>query len=124
MDAIVGIYNSTKFLSTPSARRATCASLVALCNPIGISIHALCEEGDDVDVLVRVGVVISIHALCEEGDLPLTPSVQRSAISIHALCEEGDSVQQTRGQAASSISIHALCEEGDRRGVDFPRRRW
>ena len=26
MDAIVGIYNSTKFLSTPSARRATMIS--------------------------------------------------------------------------------------------------
>ena len=33
------------FLSTPSARRATCAQLL-LVSAIGISIHALREEGD------------------------------------------------------------------------------
>ena len=34
-----------QFLSTPSARRATPAFL-PLFRPLGISIHALCEEGD------------------------------------------------------------------------------
>ena len=56
-----------KFLSTPSARRATCpykhpGSVCA------ISIHALREEGD----ICRFGASserpISIHALREEGD--------------------------------------------------------
>ena len=60
---------SAKFLSTPSARRATgfprpqqqCRS---------ISIHALREEGDAY-VLKDVDLedVISIHALREEGDM-------------------------------------------------------
>ena len=81
---------SYRFLSTPSARRATAATA--------------CE---------RVSLVISIHALREEGDdllLPLaegfpaflsTPSARRATftnlyvrqddgISIHALREEGD----------------------------------
>ena len=34
-----------------------------------ISIHALCEEGDqDVQSYDRSTELISIHALCEEGD--------------------------------------------------------
>ena len=41
--------------------------LPSLNTPI-ISIHALCEEGDD-SLLHRFEVIhISIHALCEEGD--------------------------------------------------------
>ena len=35
---------------------------------IGISIHALREEGDDVVTAAVVGLRISIHALREEGD--------------------------------------------------------
>ena len=57
-----------RFLSTPSARRAT----IALCHfvfSLGISIHALREEGDFSDVVKqRVNFFISIHALREEGD--------------------------------------------------------
>ena len=57
----------SKFLSTPSARRATeCA----------FSGH-------------RSGT-ISIHALREEGDVGHGIVVHRSGISIHALREEGD----------------------------------
>ena len=57
-----------EFLSTPSARRATAA--VARRQPAGgISIHALREEGDDAPRCGRLGLVcISIHALREEGD--------------------------------------------------------
>ena len=55
------------FLSTPSARRATqdCRQLhQRQC----ISIHALCEEGDEVIDKPLAPHAISIHALCEEGD--------------------------------------------------------
>ena len=79
-----------------------------------ISIHALCEEGDDQGCQrqpeehenfyprpLRGGRpptarhspglgTISIHALCEEGDLFLLQLRLRLPISIHALCEEGD----------------------------------
>ena len=57
-----------KFLSTPSARRAT---LCAVDTPPGknISIHALREEGDTwAFFAIAVAVFISIHALREEGD--------------------------------------------------------
>ena len=57
-----------KFLSTPSARRATSLHH-ALPNRLHISIHALREEGD-LSLYHRVCRVpsISIHALREEGD--------------------------------------------------------
>ena len=57
---------------------------------------------------------ISIHALREEGDFHLDV-IRKSffAISIHALREEGDSDPAARG-AGLAISIHALREEGDK----------
>ena len=80
----------TKFLSTPSARRATYQSIWAVADtmyfyprpPRGgrqlakklnaivpdISIHALREEGDCRSSSRDSGKVISIHALREEGD--------------------------------------------------------
>ena len=39
---------------------------------------------------------ISIHALCEEGDLFAFVPFHILAISIHALCEEGDVTQPTK----------------------------
>ena len=77
------------FLSTPSARRAT----GSCCSPphsTGISIHALCEEGDFLLVGRKRHLQISIHALCEEGDEARGLPFPTSRISIHALCEEGD----------------------------------
>ena len=61
---------SGKFLSTPSARRATPRRLL-LHARIGISIHALREEGDSNAGRSLPGTQISIHALREEGDLTL-----------------------------------------------------
>ena len=79
-----------RFLSTPSARRATTGSL-AKQQRTGISIHALREEGD---------LVGSYH--CETHD-----------ISIHALREEGDGRRCSLVVVGELISIHALREEGD-----------
>ena len=82
---------SSKFLSTPSARRATAATiseitpttdfyprpprggrrdqLFTLDGVFNISIHALREEGDPDDFeLFYICTMISIHALREEGD--------------------------------------------------------
>ena len=58
---------STIFLSTPSARRAT-DLLRGLCGGAVISIHALREEGDPRLLPVLPCPIISIHALREEGD--------------------------------------------------------
>ena len=61
-----------RFLSTPSARRATTASR-ALWTIIKISIHALREEGDTMNKsMFTKSFTISIHALREEGD-PVLP---------------------------------------------------
>ena len=101
-----------KFLSTPSARRAT-QLLPKLWLFDGISIHALREEGDEAFMEISLHKTISIHALREEGDrlrvmsslgtwlFLSTPSARRATpfvfsdgrrvpISIHALREEGD----------------------------------
>ena len=59
--------NNMAFLSTPSARRATqcgCAWTAAG----RISIHALREEGDCAATYTDFADIISIHALREEGD--------------------------------------------------------
>ena len=57
-----------RFLSTPSARRAT-GGAAAACKKRRISIHALREEGDRRKLSVRWPcTAISIHALREEGD--------------------------------------------------------
>ena len=63
-----GEISTVKFLSTPSARRATLdehdTTVIQQ-----ISIHALREEGDLGTGGPLLRVVISIHALREEGDL-------------------------------------------------------
>ena len=130
------VENQTKFLSTPSARRATwhpwCIFYFS-----HISIHALREEGDK----AANGGVSCLHIFLS------TPSARRATshrnnlgskhilISIHALREEGDcrksvrlaSIQQflstpsarratkqpRLSRAGEAISIHALREEGD-----------
>ena len=56
-----------KFLSTPSARRATRRSLPKRPTTT-ISIHALREEGDQCSCRAQRRRRISIHALREEGD--------------------------------------------------------
>ena len=102
-----------RFLSTPSARRATPHRLgVVQGQPI--SIHALREEGD----LELYGVpAANIRFLS-------TPSARRAtlsalgvqllySISIHALREEGDTALCELDAALNKISIHALREEGD-----------
>ena len=56
-----------QFLSTPSARRATCPVPSSLSMTM-ISIHALREEGDTSAGITYTASTISIHALREEGD--------------------------------------------------------
>ena len=114
LDVLVVLKVVAKFLSTPSARRATSFSFLPA--PfIAISIHALREEGDTRSDDQEAHLYISIHALREEGDTALhvlavddglflsTPSARRATgatekqrskehISIHALREEGDTV--------------------------------
>ena len=130
-----------RFLSTPSARRAT-GNWVARLWACSISIHALREEGDIPPCRSRrwatyfyprpprggrrrCGLLfphwrsISIHALREEGDLSAanTPAATSAFLSTpsarRATCERHQS------PADRFISIHALREEGD---IDYLRR--
>ena len=88
----------TRFLSTPSARRATCPAIIQWAIT-DISIHALREEGDSFPNTPPKSGTISIHALREEGDAAVNDLLQRHDISIHALREEGD--------AQSGLSIRS-----------------
>ena len=80
-----------KFLSTPSARRATWLSSLSA-RRWRISIHALCEEGDAAD------------PLCGLPLLYFYPRPLRGGRRCDRCLEAAD----------AWISIHALCEEGDR----------
>ena len=59
---------SSRFLSTPSAKRATESAERETVDE-EISIHALREEGDMSPCAIRCDTAISIHALREEGDV-------------------------------------------------------
>ena len=118
-----------RFLSTPSARRATRAQ-DGFYGTEEISIHALREEGDMFIGNFAVTRFISIHALREEGDyfcVPLSPlrkdfyprpprggrrrfpgsnrTIQ--PISIHALREEGDSKNRDKISIFKQIIQHS-----------------
>ena len=125
-----------KFLSTPSARRATDFESDA-CDSIVISIHALREEGDRFLLYVlSLGFLFlstpsarratgSCCTSCPWASYfyprpprggrhrAAHPGLSREEISIHALREEGDLRTWQRRCKVVMISIHALREEGD-----------
>ena len=133
----------SKFLSTPSARRATKTPKQEKSTKV-ISIHALREEGDRKQQKQQRLKNISIHALREEGDAQHPDTAISPKISIHALREEGDSAcpalvgsaqeflstpsarratkPRRRERSRQNISIHALREEGDAAGDGTGRR--
>ena len=126
---------TTRFLSTPSVRRATNAVQLIL-EGRSISIHALREEGDTTRPETGNPEKISIHALREEGDDYRLVKLGTLDISIHALREEGDLItrsgqnstfaflstpsvrratcKRSSREYGNVISIHALREEGDK----------
>ena len=79
-----------EFLSTPSARRATCWM------PSGVCFRKFLSTPSARRATHRRGlrpqlVMISIHALREEGDVATLLRIAKAQnISIHALREEGD----------------------------------
>ena len=109
----------SRFLSTPSARRATTDNKSVLFETLGISIHALREEGDPRLVMVdesrnhfyprppRGGRPTSVGCVTFWFLFLSTPSARRATfqtglfsahhdISIHALREEGDTQALTK----------------------------
>ena len=106
-----------KFLSTPSARRAT-SGRAARTGSFCISIHALCEEGDGRVPHRNQTAEISIHALCEEGDLCPPPPMCRIRDFYPRPLRGGRPMHRLGFTWAEIISIHALCEEGDSKNRD------
>ena len=79
-----------EFLSTPSARRATILTCGAALT-VQISIHALREEGDNnLHGAVRVVVEFLSTPSARRATSPCFPAILFVSISIHALREEGD----------------------------------
>ena len=132
MVALPGIL---RFLSTPSARRATAGHLHGPV-PDWISIHALREEGD-FSSHMDANRALNFYPRPPRGGRRGRSSNAQcpSKISIHALREEGDTIQSVDKTSTQSflstpsarratrqafqvqkyyeISIHALREEGD-----------
>ena len=110
-----------RFLSTPSARRAT-IQIVAHRWPSCYFYPRPPRGGRHgrPAILQRHGK-ISIHALREEGDaLRLLKYASSLDISIHALREEGDTSINQAAPVNVKISIHALREEGDALSTSKP----
>ena len=107
-----------EFLSTPSARRATCTA-TGTRRRSAISIHALREEGDrdGLDKAHSLAQFLSTPS-ARRATPPPHDQLGRAAISIHALREEGDRTRTASG-GVQGISIHALREEGDSRGPEI-----
>ena len=82
-----------KFLSTPSARRATISGAEHRAH--GTDFYPRPPRGGRPQerLLHSTRKYISIHALREEGDLSASYYYTFSKISIHALREEGDELQ-------------------------------
>ena len=101
------------FLSTPSARRATCTGGIRDYNS-KISIHALREEGDSLTSSSMTSTsVISIHALREEGDLVHLYDGAGQFIFLSTPSARRATQPTTFNEIPEEISIHALREEGD-----------
>ena len=134
---------AARFLSTPSARRATLKFVILAMVDSMISIHALREEGDRCRTQKqqcrryfyprppRGGRRFPHRAAVTDKVFLSTPSARRATdlihvetesedISIHALREEGDDEIAEIFGGDADISIHALREEGDNRARPPP----
>ncbi len=102
-----------RFLSTPSARRATRA--IHGGETFQWNFYPRPPRGGRPGMPrpLRTVCGISIHALREEGDSRHAVPSLALGISIHALREEGDDCNAWSHGVAIGISIHALREEGD-----------
>ena len=107
-----------RFLSTPSARRATPQGFSTYSSPRFLSTpsarRATWQGGCDYDLQL-----ISIHALREEGDFLLQRLDHFIKISIHALREEGDG----GADGVQFVSLVFLSTPSARRATESVARR-
>ena len=110
-----GAYQNGEFLSTPSARRAT-KLWGRSCRFHLISIHALREESDLLHLFIQPSRPLFLSTPSARRATPLlTLPCIWCYISIHALREESD-LQVRCPCGGCIISIHALREESDGSG--------
>ena len=91
-----------KFLSTPSARRATISITLSLQIWVFLSTPSA-RRATGAPRLPHDLLNISIHALREEGDLDSWHYGDNYKISIHALREEGDSIAALANQISQDF---------------------
>ena len=105
-----------RFLSTPSARRATLAVLVESVKPLAEFLSTPSARRATTQALARDQrrFDISIHALREEGDYSLTGTALSASDFYPRPPRGGRRISYRRDAATMRISIHALREEGDR----------
>ena len=102
-----------QFLSTPSARRAT-ADVGLHGIRQDISIHALCEEGDFLDVVVLL-LQNNFYPRPLRGGRLDTPTASSAMLIFLSTPSARRATRfRIRTGVPDPISIHALCEEGDR----------
>ena len=114
-----------RFLSTPSARRATCRR-----GPLpggSQNFYPRPLRGGRRGTSGPMLLFLDFYPRPLRGGRPLALPIglHIKIISIHALCEEGDRQRDIIHAAVHQISIHALCEEGDartRKQHGHPRR--
>ena len=92
--AAVKSNDNVRFLSTPSARRATTTTVQNATNVFVFLSTPSARRATLLEKGVQHSVHISIHALREEGDRVHRRHRQHRRISIHALREEGDAIKQ------------------------------
>ena len=107
-----GTRSSTRFLSTPSARRATCWPPPPCLRPV-ISIHALREEGDSL-LPPRPAACPNFYPRPPRGGRRSSPSAKASRPEFLSTPSARRATYKPDGRCnISGISIHALREEGD-----------
>ena len=101
-----------KFLSTPSARRAT-TSLAVDTSKYKISIHALREEGDNLPAVFKAFSKDFYPRPPRGGRRPPLQSIPRNTRFLSTPSARRATRSFDLSQPIIRISIHALREEGD-----------
>ena len=104
--------HSHLFLSTPSARRATLCGVLGF-HGLGISIHALREEGDALSAAMTANP-IDFYPRPPRGGRPTALTAARTTVEFLSTPSARRATGVSVGYRIDTIiSIHALREEGD-----------
>ena len=110
------ICSNTLFLSTPSARRATCNSARVSGASVFLSTPSA-RRATRCTMSEKATHRISIHALREEGDFGIPTGIANLQVFLSTPSARRATGIKIRQNAQEKISIHALREEGDAQTV-------